>query len=162
MMILILKCHGKLAPTKVGRQPLGNAGDLRRTVSCYDTFVSGRPYMITVDGRIVRSSLPSRERIRPGAAMRTHSQVPPLQTRAEGVSSMATTSIPWGEPTWATRLEEQGERKALLRVLEARFGSLPATLIERIEAADGTRIEQLLDRAGTASSLLELESLIAP
>ena len=75
---------------------------------------------------------------------------------------MATTSIPWGEPTWATRLEEQGERKALLRVLEARFGSLPATLIERIEAADGTRIEQLLDRAGTAASLLELESLIAP
>ena len=37
-----------------------------------------------------------------------------------------------------------------------------AALIERIEAADGTLIEQLLDRAGTASSLLELESLIAP
>ncbi|HVA90526.1 MAG TPA: hypothetical protein VNL71_11880, partial [Chloroflexota bacterium] len=81
--------------------------------------------------------------------------------RAEGVNSMATTSIPWGEPTWATRMEEQGERKALLRVLEARFGSLPAQLIERIEAADGALIEQFLDRAGTASSLRELESLVA-
>src|SRR5262249_29084130 len=56
--------------------------------------------------------------------------------RAEGVLQMVTTDLPWGELTWADRLELRGERKLLLRLIRAHFGALPAALEERIEQAD--------------------------
>jgi hypothetical protein len=47
----------------------------------------------------------------------------------------------------------EGEAKALIRLVERRFGPLPAAVRERILAADSTMVEGWLDRLMEAPSL---------
>jgi hypothetical protein len=46
----------------------------------------------------------------------------------------------------------------LRRLLQARFGTVPATLGQQIDAADQVRLDQLADRIGAASSLADLDA----
>ena len=77
------------------------------------------------------------------------------QLRSEGVTQMATTEIPWGEPTWADRVELRRTREVLLRQLRLRFGEVPDALVARIEQADPETLDEMLDRVVTAASLDE-------
>jgi Domain of unknown function (DUF4351) len=47
----------------------------------------------------------------------------------------------------------EGKRDALRRILRRRFGALPETLERRIDAADMTQLDDLIDRAITVESL---------
>ena len=51
------------------------------------------------------------------------------------------------------RGEARGEAKALIRLLEKRFGQLPTDTRERVLAADTSSIEMWLDRLMEAPSL---------
>ena len=59
--------------------------------------------------------------------------------------------------TLAERLIEQGEKKALhrvlLRLLRQRFGDVPAATVERVHAAQEAQLESWIDRVVTAPSL---------
>lgn len=55
-----------------------------------------------------------------------------------------------------TRGELNGTRRALRTVLRARFGALPESAEQRIDAADAQRLDELLNRAATARNLDEL------
>jgi hypothetical protein len=46
MLILTLKCHGKIAPTKVGDCAQTSGRDFSRTVPCHDTLVSDGLWLI--------------------------------------------------------------------------------------------------------------------
>ena len=50
----------------------------------------------------------------------------------------------------------KGERALFVRLLRARFGSVPAATIARIEAADATHIERWGDRVLTVQTLDEV------
>ena len=52
-------------------------------------------------------------------------------------------------------------RRMTQRFLVKRFGTLPTTLLERIEQADADWCENLLDRAENAESLAEIADLYA-
>jgi hypothetical protein len=49
-----------------------------------------------------------------------------------------------------------GEAKALIRLLEKRFGVVPSHLRERISSADAASIETWFDRAIEASDMLSI------
>jgi hypothetical protein len=50
----------------------------------------------------------------------------------------------------------QGERAMLLRLLRARFGSVPTAMISRVEAADVATIERWGERILAARTLAEV------
>jgi flagellar biosynthesis/type III secretory pathway protein FliH len=50
----------------------------------------------------------------------------------------------------------EGERKALTKLLQARFGALPLTVITRIEAAELSDIERWLERVLTSTTLSDI------
>lgn len=52
--------------------------------------------------------------------------------------------------------ELQGERRALLKVLAVRFGSVPQPLVERVNAAEEAQIDVWIQRAATAPTLDEV------
>jgi hypothetical protein len=52
--------------------------------------------------------------------------------------------------------EVAGEAKALIRLLEKRFGVVPSHLRERISSADAASIEAWLDRTLDASDMLSI------
>lgn len=51
-----------------------------------------------------------------------------------------------------------GQRAALLRIAQARFGSVPEALERRIASADQTLLDQLTDQIATVSSLDDLDT----
>jgi hypothetical protein len=52
--------------------------------------------------------------------------------------------------------EHYGQRKALLKVLRARFGALPEAVLARVGAAEVPQVEKWLDRVGIAATLAEV------
>jgi hypothetical protein len=52
----------------------------------------------------------------------------------------------------------KGEALALLRLLEKRFGEVPARLRERVEGADVDSLQHWLDRTLTAATLEQVFS----
>jgi hypothetical protein len=53
----------------------------------------------------------------------------------------------------AERVQEQTQRRALLRLLAQRFGTLPVAVTERIDAARSPELNRWLDRVLPARSL---------
>lgn len=47
----------------------------------------------------------------------------------------------------------KGKREALRRILDRRFGGIPATVERRIDAADSTELDDLIDRAVTVERI---------
>lgn len=64
-----------------------------------------------------------------------------------------------GEARGRVEGETEGTRKTTLRFLVKRFGTLPPSLLERIEQADADWCDLLLERASAAQSLTELADL---
>jgi hypothetical protein len=64
------------------------------------------------------------------------------------------------ELTWADKLMEkgviEGKRRTLLRLLSAKFGTLPAKVTARTEAMSNAELDSVLDRLLTATTLDEL------
>ena len=58
-----------------------------------------------------------------------------------------------GEAKGRAEGEVAGEAKALIRLLEKRFGVVPSHLRERISGADAASIEAWIDRAVEASDM---------
>ena len=54
------------------------------------------------------------------------------------------------------RGRKQGEQRALLTVLAARFGSIPPAVVAQVNAAEQAQVDAWLPRAGTASTLDEV------
>jgi len=52
--------------------------------------------------------------------------------------------------------ERKGEERSLLKLLRARFGTLPEAAVARVYAADTTRLDAWLDRVLTAATLDEV------
>ena len=65
------------------------------------------------------------------------------------------------EKDWFMEGEAETARRMTLRFLVKRFGTLPTSLIERIEQADADWCDHLLDRAEDAGNLAELADLYA-
>lgn len=66
--------------------------------------------------------------------------------------------------TWSENVEARGEargiRESLLLILQARFGTLPETLLRRIDAMSSVdELRQWVSRAALASSTRELEQM---
>ena len=61
-----------------------------------------------------------------------------------------------GEAKGRAEGQVAGEAKALIRLLEKRFGVVPPHLRERISSADAASIEAWLDRTLEASDMLSI------
>ena len=58
--------------------------------------------------------------------------------------------------SWERMGVVDGQRMALLRMVRARFGTVPEALDSRIAEADQDALDSLVDRVSTATSLAEL------
>ena len=75
------------------------------------------------------------------------------QKRREEVSQMGLTA--------AEFIQRQTEQKILIRLMETRFGSLPTRVYQAIQAIEAEeKLSALLDQILTASTLVEMESLL--
>ena len=61
------------------------------------------------------------------------------------------------ELTWLDKAELKGTQKALLRLLEAKFGPLDEQTREHVRALSPTAVDACLERVLTASSLEEMK-----
>lgn len=55
----------------------------------------------------------------------------------------------------------RAQQRSIAQVLEARFGPVPSTIIERLEqVSDSERLDQLLREAVTTNAIAEFEALL--
>ena len=164
---LILRQWARMPPEDLSRDPVPQAGLIALTGrgpayldeiedALQDSPVLQNQFAVYIRDTVAGAALDELEQKLAGArAGQTEGIVGTImeKLRAEGEAKGRAEGVAEGEAKGRAEGEAKGEAKSLTRLLERRFGSLPAAVKARIDGADLDQLDAWIDRVLDATSL---------